>query len=176
MGQILVTRLPEGETSALIVECEAYLGRKDKAAHSFRGKRTPRNEALFGPPGYAYVYLIYGLYNCFNIVAGALDDPQAVLIRALEPLTGLDLMRQRRKKTDPKLLASGPGRLTQAMGITRELNGTDLLGETIFIRPGAGAKPSQIAAAKRIGVDYAEEWAGKPLRFYLRDNLFVSKL
>ncbi len=74
------------------------------------------------------------------------------------------------------MLASGPGRLTQAMGITRELNGTDLLGETIFIRPGAGAKPSQIAAAKRIGVDYAEEWAGKPLRFYLRDNLFVSKL
>lgn len=175
LGQILITHLPQGETAGLIVECEAYLGREDKAAHSFRGKKTQRNQVLFGPPGYAYIYLIYGMYHCFNVVVGQKDDPQAVLVRALEPIAGLELMTQRRGTEKKKILTSGPGRLAQALGITRELNGEDLLGDKIFIAPGPGTDPGSIVARPRIGIDYAEEWVDKPLRYYLEDNPFISK-
>jgi DNA-3-methyladenine glycosylase len=175
LGKTLITRLPQGDTGGLIVECEAYLGREDKAAHSFRGKKTQRTQVLFGPPGHAYVYLIYGMYHCFNIVVGQKDDPQAVLIRALEPTLGLELMIQRRNTDKGKLLTSGPGRLSDAMGITRELNGEDLLGDKIFIAPGPAIEPRKIVALPRVGIDYAEEWADKPLRYYLKDNAFISK-
>lgn len=175
LGKVLVTRLPEGEASGIIVECEAYLGTTDKAAHSFSGRRTKRNEVLFGPPGHAYVYLIYGMYHCFNVVVGEKENPQAVLVRALEPLSGLELMAERRKNAEKKLLTSGPGRLAQALGITRELNGADLLADAVFIVEGSSIEPGEIVARPRIGVDYAEEWAEKPLRYYIRDNPFVSK-
>lgn len=174
LGQILITRLPQGETRGLIVETEAYLGREDKAAHSFGGKKTQRNEVLYGPAGHAYIYLIYGLYHLFNIVVGEPGDPQAVLIRALEPLAGFEIMAKRRKTEQKKLLTSGPGRLSEAMGITRELNGEDLLGEPLFIAKGTD-EPREIIAKPRIGIDYAQEWVDKPLRFYLANNSFISK-
>jgi len=174
LGQILITRLPQGEARGLIVETEAYLGREDKAAHSFGGKKTQRNEVLYGPAGHAYIYLIYGLYHLFNIVVGEPGDPQAVLIRALEPLAGFEIMAKRRKTEQKKLLTSGPGRLSEAMGITRQLNGENLLGEPLFIAKGTD-EPREIIAKPRIGIDYAQEWVDKPLRFYLANNFFISK-
>jgi len=174
LGQILITRLPQGEARGLIVETEAYLGREDKAAHSFGGKKTQRNEVLYGPAGHAYIYLIYGLYHLFNIVVGEPGDPQAVLIRALEPLAGFEIMAKRRKTEQKKLLTSGPGRLSEAMGITRQLNGENLLGEPLFIAKGTD-EPREIIAKPRIGIDYAQEWVDKPLRFYLANNSFISK-
>ncbi len=174
LGQIFITRLPQGETRGLIVETEAYLGREDKAAHSFGGKKTQRNEVLYGPAGHAYIYLIYGLYHLFNIVVGEPGDPQAVLIRALEPLAGFEIMAKRRKTEQKKLLTSGPGRLSEAMGITRQLNGENLLGEPLFIAKGTD-EPREIIAKPRIGIDYAQEWVDKPLRFYLANNSFISK-
>ena len=175
LGKVLVTRLPEGEASGIIVECEAYLGTADKAAHSISGRRTKRNEVLVGPPGHAYVYLIYVMYHCFNVVVGEKENTQDVLVRALETLSGMELMAERRKNAEQTLLTSGPGRLAQALGITRELNGADLLADAVFIVEGSSIEPGEIVARPRIGVDYAEEWAEKPLRYYIRDNPFVSK-
>ena len=129
---------------------------------------------MYGPAGHAYIYLIYGLYHLFNIVVGEPGDPQAVLIRALEPLAGFEIMAKRRKTEQKKLLTSGPGRLSEAMGITRQLNGENLLGEPLFIAKGTD-EPREIIAKPRIGIDYAQEWVDKPLRFYLANNSFISK-
>lgn len=145
-----------------IVETEAYLGPRDLAAHSARG-RTPRTEVMFGPPGHAYVYLIYGFWNCLNVVTGAPGVPHAVLLRALEPLGGLG------ERT------SGPGLLCRALNIDRSLNGADLRGDELWLAPAsAGARPPRIARSARIGVGYAGEWACKPWRFYDRGSPFVS--
>jgi DNA-3-methyladenine glycosylase len=145
-----------------IVETEAYCGPADLAAHSARG-HTPRTSILFGPPGYAYVYLIYGIWNCLNVVTAAAGVPQAVLLRALEPLANLD---------EPTW---GPGLLCRAMRIDRRLNAADLCGRVLWLeRPGAGAAPPVIARARRIGVDYAGEWALRPWRFFDRHSPYVS--
>ncbi len=145
-----------------IVETEAYQGPQDLAAHSARG-RTPRTEAMFGPPGHAYVYLVYGMWNCLNVVTARVGRPHAVLLRALEPIGA------------PGARTWGPGLLCQALGIGRELNGEDLLGNTLWLeRPPARTPRVRIARATRIGVDYAGDWARRPWRFYDLDSAYVS--
>lgn len=165
--------------AGIIVESEAYLGEKDAAAHSYGGKRSKRNASMWNDGGYSYVYLIYGMHHCFNVAAGREGEPVAVLIRALEPDEGLEQMRQNRKaaKKD-RDLCSGPGKLCQALQINRGLDGVDLTrSDTLFIEQ-LHSRPlpaNQIVATPRIGVDYAGEWARKPLRFFLRDNPNVSR-
>lgn len=146
-----------------IVETEAYQGPEDLAAHSSRG-RTRRTEVMFGPPGYAYVYFIYGFWHCLNVVTAAQGVPHAVLLRALEPVTGIE------ERT------WGPGLLCRAMRIDRALNGADLCGDVLWLERPSTAKrrPPRIARAPRIGVDYAGEWARRPWRFYDRDSRYVS--
>ena len=144
-----------------IVEVEAYQGPQDLAAHSARG-RTARNEVMFGPPGHAYVYFIYGFWYCVNVVVREEGVPHAVLIRALEPVEGLA------GKT------WGPGLLCRAMNIDRSLNGTDLLGTKLWLERPSTRKPVRVARATRIGVDYAGDWAKKPWRFYDGDSPYVS--
>lgn len=145
-----------------IVETEAYQGPRDLAAHSSRG-HTPRTAVMFGPAGHAYVYFIYGFWNCLNVVTGAAGVPHAVLLRALEPLAGLD------ERT------WGPGLLCRALHIDRRLNGADLLGDELWLEePPRGTARPRIARATRIGVDYAGDWARRPWRFYDRDSPFVS--
>jgi DNA-3-methyladenine glycosylase len=149
---------------ARIVETEAYLGPKDLAAHSARG-HTPRTSVMYGPPGHAYVYFIYGFWNCLNVVTSAPGIPHAVLLRAVEPLAGV------RERT------SGPGLLCRALGIDRRLNGADLLGEVLWLeRAPRGARPARITRATRIGVEYAGAWAAKPWRFYDAASPCVSTL
>ncbi len=145
-----------------IVETEAYQGPEDLAAHSSRG-RTARTEVMFGPPGHAYVYFIYGFWHCLNLVTGAAGVPHAVLLRALEPVAGIE------EKT------WGPGLLCRAMHIDKRLNGADLCGEVLWLerRPASDRQP-RIARAERIGVDYAGAWAHRPWRFYDRDSQYVS--
>jgi DNA-3-methyladenine glycosylase len=146
-----------------IVETEAYLGPRDRAAHSSRG-RTRRTEVMFGPPGYAYVYFIYGFWNCLNVVTAKEGVPHAVLLRALEPLAGVS------DKT------WGPGLLCRAMHIDRRLNGADLLGEELWIEKPRHAVRVSIGRSARIGVEYAGEWALRPWRFYDRASCYVSTL
>ena len=171
IGKILVRRTREGLTGGRIVECEAYRGPADLAAHSSRG-RTKRTEAMFGPPGRAYVYLLYGLSWAFNIVVAREGEPHAVLVRALEPTLGLDLMAERRRQpADSRLLTNGPGKLCQALGITKDDYGRDLSGDELYLLDGQCGK---IARSPRINVDYAGLWAERPWRFYERGNPFVS--
>ena len=159
IGKILVRRTPEGVIGGRIVESEAYRGPLDRAAHSSRG-RTKRTEAMFGPPGRAYVYLLYGISWAFNIVVAREGEPHAVLVRALEPVMGLDLMATRRNApTDARLLTNGPGKLCQALGITRDDYGRDLTGDDLYLLDGACGK---IARSPRINVDYAGDWAARP--------------
>ncbi len=146
-----------------VVETEAYLGTHDLAAHSSRG-RTARTEVMFGPPGFAYVYLIYGMHHCLNVVTDAPGTAAAVLIRALEPVENLDGA------------TNGPGRLCKAMAIDKTRNGHDLVGRDLFLSaPAAGAGPFAVVARPRVGVDYAGDWAEKLLRFYIEGNPYVSK-
>jgi DNA-3-methyladenine glycosylase len=144
-----------------IVETEAYLGPADLAAHSSRG-RTLRTEVMFGPPGYAYVYFIYGFWNCLNVVTATAGVPHAVLLRALEPLDGW------RGRT------SGPGLLCRAMRIDRRLNGADLVGKELWLERPAKRQPLRIGRSTRIGVEYAGEWAARPWRFFDRASCYVS--
>lgn len=182
LGQRLVRVLDDGmRLAGRIVETEAYLGVLDRAAHSYGGRRTPRNATMWGPAGRAYVYFVYGLHHCMNIVAEVAEQPTAVLVRALEPLEGLDRMRmlragkvpaERLRDTD---LCSGPAKLAQALALDRTLDGADLVnGAALFLERGAGVPPAQVVAGPRIGVAYAGEWAEKPLRFCIADNPHVS--
>ncbi len=163
LGKLLVHRSHDVERIGRIVEVEAYLGPHDRAAHSARG-RTPRTEIMFGPPGHAYVYLIYGIHCCMNIVNGPAGQASAVLIRALEPVFGVTER------------SNGPGLLTRAMHIDRRQNGMDLLGEELFVAHAEpGAREHRVVRRPRIGVDYAGAWARRLLRFYIRGNAYVSK-
>ena len=166
LGKVLV----HGPTAGLIVETEAYLGREDLAAHSARGI-TGRTRVIFGPPGHAYVYFIYGMYECLNLVCEPEGAPGCVLIRALEPVGGLDLMRRRRpaaRKVED--LASGPGKLTLAMGITRLQNGTDVTRGALVVRQGMGRV--EVKVTPRIGIT---QCADLPLRFLIPGNACVSR-
>jgi DNA-3-methyladenine glycosylase len=163
LGCHLIHRFQGIERIGSIVEVEAYLGPHDLASHSAKGL-TPRTALMFGPPGYAYVYLIYGMYHCFNVVTQATGIASAVLIRAIEPIANIA------ERT------SGPGLLCKAMKIDKSLNGTDLLGDTLFISPAQTKPPSHsIVASPRIGIPYAKEWQEKLLRFHIQGNAFVSR-
>lgn len=176
IGSYLVHASEKGTTAGRIVEAEAYLGPHDKGAHSFGGRPTERTRAMFGDKGHAYVFLIYGAYWCFNIVCGPAGKPQAVLIRALEPALGLDLMRARIGKPDApaESLCRGPGKLCLTMGITKELYGEDLRGDRLFLVPGRPRRGETIARSVRLNIDYAEEYIHKPWRFFIQGNRSVS--
>ena len=174
LGARLVHASPDGVVGGRIVEVEAYEGPEDLAAHSSRG-RTARNATMFGPPGHAYVYLVYGLHHCMNIVSGPGTKPEAVLIRALEIDEGHELARARRGPAAPTLrLASGPGNVGQALGIDRRLDGSDLLAGPIRLQPRTGPMP-QVRSGPRVGVDYAGPWAVHPLRHWIVDDPHVSR-
>ncbi len=170
LGHYLVHRTDEGVTSGKIVETEAYL-QGDPACHAFRGM-TPRNEAMFGMPGKSYVYLIYGVHYCFNVVSAAEGVGEGVLVRALEPVKGISIMRARRNRKRKKYLCKGPGCLTQAMGITTEHNNTDLTGESLFIARGKGKPPENIVVTTRVGINKGVDL---PLRFYIKDSPYISR-
>ena len=173
IGKILVHRTAEGEAAGRIVEAEAYRGPLDLAAHSARGL-TRRTAAMFGPPGYAYVFRLYGISWAINLVTTALGEPHAVLIRALQPLRGVDLMAQRRHKPpSSRELTNGPGKLTQALAISGDDYGRDLCGEHLYLED-AGPPTGRVGRSPRINVDYAGKWAAKLWRFYERGNRYVS--
>ena len=158
-------------STARVVETEAYLGLADAAAHAWRG-RTPRTEVLFGPPGHAYVYLIYGVYDCLNVVAEPEGSPGCVLVRAIEPLTGIGRMRKRRTVEKIEDVGNGPGKLTLALGITLRHNGADLTRGPITMQEPAAAEEFEVAVSPRIGITHNADW---PLRFFIRGNRFVSR-
>lgn len=172
LGAVLECRTPEGVASGRIVETEAYLGEHDLACHAAVGK-TERTAPLYGPPGIAYVYFIYGMYWCFNAVTRAEHDPAAVLIRALEPLDGIDLMWRRRSKVKRAIdLANGPGKLCLALGITGEMTWKPLQRPPILIRSSDAIADRDVVVTPRVGIT---QWAEAPLRYFIRDNPFVSK-
>ncbi|WP_345797514.1 DNA-3-methyladenine glycosylase [Castellaniella sp. MT123] len=162
LGRLLIHATPTGPHIGRIVEVEAYLGPGDLAAHTSRG-RTARTRAMFGPPGHAYVYLIYGMHHCINVVTGPEGSGTAVLLRALAPVSGLDVA------------TNGPGRLCKAMNITLDHYGIDLCGDTLWLARDEAPTHVPAATSPRIGVDYAGEWAEKPLRYYIDGHPAVSR-
>jgi DNA-3-methyladenine glycosylase len=176
LGKLLVIPDENGRrVSGMIVEVEAYLGVNDRAAHSHGGRRTGRNEVMYGIGGHVYVFFIYGMYYQLNFVAGPADHPHAILIRGIEPVEGIEIMRERRGQMKDTNLTSGPGKLAIAFGVTRELNGADLTGDQIWLEEYQKYSKRDIEIGPRIGVDYAGEDALLPLRFCLTGNPFVSK-
>ena len=176
LGKILVTNWQGIITSGRIVECEAYAGIIDKASHASGGKRTARNEIMYSEGGFAYVYLCYGIHHLFNIVTNSTDTPHAVLIRALDPLEGIEeMLRRTHKKKLDHTLTRGPGNVSKALGIQTKHTRTSLLADKIFIADDGGRySRKEIAASPRIGVDYAGKDALLPYRFYVKGNPFVS--
>jgi DNA-3-methyladenine glycosylase len=161
LGAVVVRMAPDGaRRRGRIVETEAYVGAHDLACHASRG-RTARTEVMFGPGGHAYVFLVYGMHHCLNVVTGPPGEAAAVLLRGAEPLDGL------------ALAMNGPGRLARAIGVTRADNGADLCGPVLFIA--AGSPPERIVTTTRVGVDYAESWRDAPLRFYDAESRHVSR-
>jgi len=177
LGKRLVVPGAEGaRVAGRIVETEAYLGAEDKAAHTYKNRRTPRNSSMFAVGGTVYVFFVYGMHHQFNVVAGIEGQPHAVLVRALEPEEGIEWMRLRRPGKSDRELTSGPGKLCGALGINRTFDGADLLGERVWIEDaGVVVAPEEITSGPRIGIAYAEEYAQKPWRFWLKDNIYVSK-
>jgi DNA-3-methyladenine glycosylase len=182
LGQVLVRRLENGvEMRGRIVEVEAYLGAPDRAAHTFGGRRTARNESMWLDGGHAYVYFTYGMHWCLNVVAEHEGVPTACLIRALEPLEGIEEMRRRRAGRGARAplrdteLCSGPAKLTQALRIDGRFDGADLVESDALYLVRGQSRSRPIARSPRIGVAYAGPWAKRQLRFYLRGNEFVSR-
>ncbi len=173
LGCKLVHRSTDGIVSGIIVETEAYIGPDDDAAHSAR-KRSIRTEPMYMNGGHSYVYQIYGKYYCFNIVTAKEDMPEAVLVRALRPIDGKDLMSIRRGTGNEHLLCSGPGRLCSAMGITKKQNALDLTNSELFVEP-CKEIIKEYAASKRIGIDYAVKCRDYLWRFSIKDSVWVSK-
>ncbi len=173
IGKLLVHRTASGVVAGRIVETEAYRGPEDRAAHSFNGRRTARTEVMYGPPGYAYIFFVYGMHYQFNIVTTRAGDPHAVLVRAVEPVLGVEQMAERRKLTPASLaLTNGPGKLCQAFGIDKRDYGADLCGARLFLADGPRRKSQ---ASARIGIQYAQEWAEKPWRFFDPKSPYVSR-
>lgn len=170
LGKVLVTRLDGGITSGLITETEAYAGIGDRASHAYGGRRTRRNGPMYAQGGTAYVYLCYGMHHLFNVVTNEREVPHAVLVRAIHPIEGMDLMRVRRDR--PALTTNGPGTLSKALGIHTGHSGIDLLGDTIYMEDRAVIVPANlVSAGPRIGVDYAGEDARLPYRFRFDPHL-----
>ena len=178
LGKHLVRVLPDGTPLVCrITETEAYIGRCDKACHAYQYKRTPRTETLFARPGTAYIYLIYGLHCCLNLVTEGLNEPAAVLIRGAEAVKNEDIIAENRfgRKTDAltpyqrKNFLNGPGKLCQGLALTRAENGLDLLGGTLYLCHAPAPDPALIRTGPRVGIDYAEEAVDFPWRFYLEE-------
>jgi DNA-3-methyladenine glycosylase len=177
LGQRLVVPDSEGRRiSGRIVETEAYMAPEDRASHAYGNRRTPRTDVMFARGGTAYVYFIYGMHFQFNVVTGRAGVPHAVLVRAVEPQEGIEVMRARRAVKDDRSLTNGPGKLCAALGIDRRHNRADLRAELIWIEEGhVKVAKSEIMAGPRVGIDYAGEFVTKPWRFWIRDNPYVSK-
>jgi DNA-3-methyladenine glycosylase len=173
LGQLLVHRVGKELLVGRIVETEAYRGPEDRAAHSYGGRRTARTEVMFGPPGFAYVFFVYGMHYQFNIVTTRVDAPHAVLVRAVEPVLGVEHMAKRRNLPEgSRDLTNGPGKLCQAFAIGKAEYGLDLCASKLFLAAGPRAKGESSA---RIGVAYAEDWAQKPWRFFDPKSRYVSR-
>lgn len=171
LGKYLVRKWSDSFIIGKIVETEAYIGEEDPACHAARGK-TDRNGVMYGQPGFAYIYFIYGMYFCLNVVTGEKGFPAAILIRAVEPFSGIELMKKFRKTDLERNLTNGPGKLCQAFGLNREQNGADLCGKELFISSGEIIKRKDIARSKRIGIKVGID----PLwRFFVQNNVYVSK-
>lgn len=177
LGKVLFTEIDGSVTAGIIVETEAYFGIVDKASHAYGGRRTDRTETLYSKGGISYVYLCYGIHHLFNIVTSSEGEPHAVLIRAIEPLTGKEIMESRRNMpADKAAISSGPGSAAKAMGIDRSFNKKNLNENEIWIEDhGIRYAPEEIIAGPRIGVAYAQEDALLPWRFYIKGNKYVSK-
>lgn len=182
LGNLIVKKVGNDMVVAKIVEVEAYRGTIDKAAHSYSGKATNRTKIMYGDGGFAYVYLIYGMYYCMNIVASTMDKPEAILIRAVEPIDGIDIMSKLRygkdfndiTKKQKVNLTNGPGKLCIALNITKEDNGIDMRGDDFYILDNKD-KQFTIETSKRINIDYSEEAKDFDWRFFIKDNIYVSK-
>jgi len=176
LGKLLV--VPDGHgnrVSGKIVEVEAYRGPEDRASHAYGGRRTKRTETMYQLGGMSYVYFVYGMYHQFNVVTNVEDVPHAILVRALEPVEGIETMRKRRHSHTDRNLTNGPGKLCLAMGIDRGLDRANLLGERVWLEEFEKVSASKIAKGPRIGIDYAEEWIEKPWRFWIKGNEWVSR-
>jgi len=176
LGKILVTNFDNKFTSARIVETEAYVAITDKASHSYNGKRTQRNEHMYARGGVSYVYICYGMHHLFNVVTNEKDTPDAVLIRAAEPLEGIDIMLRRvNKERADYTLTKGPGNMSRALGISKMHSGMNLLGNVIYLADdGYKIDPVNAGVSKRIGIEGAGEDVSRPYRFYIRGNRYVS--
>ena len=172
LGCVLETRIRGALTAGRIVEVEAYVGPHDPAAHGFGNRRSARNDRLFGPPGTAYVYFTYGMHWCFNTVTEREDYPSAVLVRALEPLAWIEIMRRRRGCPDDRSLCSGPARLCEALAITGALNGAPLDRGRIRILAAELPGPRRVTTSPRIGISKARDW---PLRFCMGGSEWLSR-
>ncbi len=176
LGQLLV--VPDERDrriSGKIVEVEAYRGPEDRASHAYGGRRTKRTETMYKTGGVAYVYFVYGMYNQFNVVTNVEDIPHAILVRGLEPVEGIEVMRKRRASRPDRNLTNGPGKLCAAMGIDRQLDNADLLGNDVWIEEYENVPASRISKGPRIGIDYAENWIEKPWRFWINGSEWVSR-
>ena len=176
LGKILVTNLNNNLTSGIIVETEAYVGINDKASHAYNNRKTNRTLPMYMKGGICYIYLCYGIHYLFNVVTNIKEIPHAVLIRSIKPLEGVKIMCKRRKMKRPNYnLTNGPGKLSQALGITKKLNGHSLYGDDIWIEDiKISFKDNNILSSSRIGVDYAGTDAKLPYRFYIKNNKWVS--
>lgn len=175
LGKSLLTCINGQITGGLIVETEAYSYR-ERGCHAYMGKMTARNRVMFEEGGVAYVYLCYGIHNLFNVVVNGKNKPEAVLVRALQPIQGEDVMKKRMRASSIKRITSGPGKLTKALGIDRSCNGNDLSSSELWIEDGVTIRKKEIVSAPRIGIDYAGEDAKLPWRFFIKDNEWVSKI
>lgn len=181
LGKYIVREYDKKKLVAKIVETEAYMGIEDKGSHSYNNKRTEKTEAMYLPPGYVYIYVIYGMYHCLNIVSKEVDNPQAVLIRAVEPIEGIDIMSMNRfgkeyeqlTTQQKKNITNGPGKLCKALNIDKSLNKVKLNIAGISIYD--GDKDFEIVESKRINIDYAEEAKDYLWRFYINGNKYISK-
>ena len=178
LGKVLVVPARGGaRVAGIIVETEAYRAPEDRASHAWNGRRTRRTETMYGPGGTAYVYFVYGMYHQFNVVTNVAGVPHAVLIRALEPVEGLAVMRRRRPGRPDRELTNGPGRLCLALGIDRSHDRADLRGDGVWVEEGPRPLARRaVTRGPRVGIDYAGEWAVRPWRFWVRGNPWVSRV
>lgn len=179
LGKVLCTRINNQLTTGIIVETEAYHGPEDKASHAYGGRRTARTEMMYAQGGTAYIYLCYGIHHLFNVVTATENVPHAILIRAIEPLEGIDLMMTRRKMSSPsQSLTAGPGSLSVALGLDTSMSGMDLVSRNspVWIEDrDTDILETQIIASPRVGVGYAKEWADQPWRFRIMGNAWTSR-
>ncbi len=176
LGLVLVHESKEGVVKGKIVEVEAYMGKEDKAAHSYKDNPKGRTRIQYGEGGYAYIYMIYGMHYCMNVVANHKDIPEAILIRGIEPLEGIELMKKRRGTDKLINLCNGPGKLCAAFGINNSHYGMDLCGNTLYIEKPEVEEKFELQLSKRINIDYAEEAVDYLYRYTIKDNKFVSRI